>query len=1294
MSTKTSNTDKRYSRRLKAQSPEYGELPDNLTAKQRLSFQLRKIKHSKSIPPPNGDSIPHTQQSNQSIISENVSDGENSDSQEFCNSLTTDSMQINTTNPQDTLQGPRDSVFFFEKNEQPINLIISSEPHLNSTDCSASQKLADSKDRVNLPTQNQKSQLDFQKNHFNFVEKSISQHNQQLDFEVRSVENFSEVTRFNSPTSSAPSNSKTEDKIKAPRYSLETYNNAYFYGLHGEHTTGNFSFNNLNYNLRNSTVVNNSSSNRDDESLSCSSNLTSKNQISPSFDEIVKSSPSKFTKSSVFFSNSSDKIVDDSSADDLLYKSSNAPSSNLTPKNYFSGDEVCNRAPENSKSSCDEEIFLPDFDEIECSKNIPESKSFNSSHQNRNSLNYENKSQDGKFSSFVPFSVWADDFNEDSYIENSSNRDPNFVTVEDNLSSSSEMEDKSSTAMDTDSNLGNLEGRNFNNYAPKGTSSFFSKILNPLSSDLAKSPTDLPKSQTYQAKSSTDLAGSSEADTNLGNSGGHNMDNICVPQGMFNILNHSPELCFNRNTTKTDCTAINNDRLKNKTCTSEPVLDSVSPMDTGSLNDSFESASAPSNKAALDNFSSVSAPSNKDASNLSPVAAPSSKAAHNNFSFVFAPSNKDAVNFPSVPAPSSKDAFFNSVNSAPSNKDASNTFVAFASSNKDALLSSPSASAPSKKDASISHVSTSKATLTPRGVPADTNSFAHSPKTTFSLLPKSFASVTSSSLPKTSASINEDDLKYLIKKTNSFIPAHIRMRSPPKSAFPNSIRVDLRGVPPRIIADNLNELWEVIGVRFKEDEFFTLPRYSTFYIDIAMHSVKEYSNFDCSPLVFLNYSIPLVKTKHNQKDAVSWLRFENLPPNMRPSLVKTLLIQGVSHYGTFLEFSSHNPEYMPERFGVTSASIWFVPNEKYRKDPSSIPRVVALADNEGLVQVNPEFTRPHCMWCNNLGHTSLNCNVKKPLTTSSTNPGNKRTYALRDAVTITPTQWVPENLWNAPLSENKMDESQPLVNSVVTEKVIPLPVGHPTSVIATSLPHKKDSDIATLRTDKSEKSKDGFSKVKNPAKASKTSINTSNTVPVSINNQFETIAMDKLKTFVDPEMDMDISMDSDDDIADISDITSRKTAPVKKRQVRKKVKSSKSMQKAGKSAKSNLLKPLINLTGKTLPLPSQSASKPYLSKPTYANQNITSIASQSKPSISSVNVSSNQMLSVDQHSQVKSSKTKSGPAPKPGRIKLKNTSGKATQSTNTRQEKTSYISPYAQKKKLTKETPLSGGGDK
>ena len=66
-----------------------------------------------------------------------------------------------------------------------------------------------------------------------------------------------------------------------------------------------------------------------------------------------------------------------------------------------------------------------------------------------------------------------------------------------------------------------------------------------MSSDLAKSPTDLPKSQTYQAKSSTDLAGSSEADTNLGNSGGHNMDNICVPQGMFNILNHSPELCFN-----------------------------------------------------------------------------------------------------------------------------------------------------------------------------------------------------------------------------------------------------------------------------------------------------------------------------------------------------------------------------------------------------------------------------------------------------------------------------------------------------------------------------------------------------------------------------------------------------------------------------------------------------------------------------------------------------------------------------------------------------------------------------
>ena len=389
----------------------------------------------------------------------------------------------------------------------------------------------------------------------------------------------------------------------------------------------------------------------------------------------------------------------------------------------------------------------------------------------------------------------------------------------------------------------------------------------------------------------------------------------------------------------------------------------------------------------------------------------------------------------------------------------------------------------------------------------------------------------------------------------------------------------------------------------------------------------------------------------------------------------------------------HNPEYMPARFGVTSASIWFVPNEKYQKDPSAIPRVIALADNEGLVQVNPEFTRPHCMWCNNLGHTSINCNERKPLSTSTTTPGNKRSYALRDAVIITPTQWVPQELWNTPLSDMLMQDSPQNLPCFNIERTVPLPVGQPTKVIVTPLPAKPNVAKNNQKIGDNERSGDGYSRAKNPSKLLKTAVPAPSTTTVSINNKFEAIAFDKLKTFVDPDMGMEISNNSEDNMEDLSDSPPAPSKPTKKKQTRKKVKSTQKSTKLAKqsiSAPAPLAQPTsTTITSINLKIP----AKVTISKASNDNRKVNANTASSQSPVSSVAVPGSREPPNPTKPLVTVSVSKTGPAPPPGRIKIPSTFDKVGQGTSTATERTEYISPYAYRP-TTKKTPLSGGGAK
>lgn len=305
---------------------------------------------------------------------------------------------------------------------------------------------------------------------------------------------------------------------------------------------------------------------------------------------------------------------------------------------------------------------------------------------------------------------------------------------------------------------------------------------------------------------------------------------------------------------------------------------------------------------------------------------------------------------------------------------------------------------------------------------------------------------------------NSSELKYFTETVLSGYPNSTRTRAPPRSIYLNAIRFSLQNFSLRSLANNYTDLWICIKSRFRPDEeYFAFEQPKALYIDIPLHSREEYNDFDCSPLEFMGEKIPIIKTRHNSEASV-WIKFDNLPSQIRPSLAKKLLIAGIKHYGTYIEYSTHNPSHMPAGFGVTSASICFLPNSKYMNKMDTIPRVIQLAYHKGQVQVTPENTRPHCMWCNNLGHVAQSCRVKRPKETTNISESNKRSHLQRDAIVITPTQWVPEDQWNS-FSEgnNSLLTDTPKQYFVFdqTTKEKTYPIGKPTPVVETPLPALK-----------------------------------------------------------------------------------------------------------------------------------------------------------------------------------------------------------------------------------------------
>lgn len=304
----------------------------------------------------------------------------------------------------------------------------------------------------------------------------------------------------------------------------------------------------------------------------------------------------------------------------------------------------------------------------------------------------------------------------------------------------------------------------------------------------------------------------------------------------------------------------------------------------------------------------------------------------------------------------------------------------------------------------------------------------------------------------------DDNIETLINNINNSTSSFKSMRAPPKARYDNSIRYQFKHLSSKWVLENYSSLlFEIAAALPGESHYHLYEKIRKGYVDVPLHSTQEFQDFICKPIIHNNETVHCIKTR-TSKDTSLWIHFADLPPSLDPRNVEASLVCGLQEYGKILEYIPHSRPGLPAKFGIPSASACIIPKEKYCKDVSLIPRMAVIGNHPEMFQVNPETARPHCTWCNSLGHLSPNCRSRQPSKTTVSN-GNKRSYELRDAVVIVPTQWIPQDLWTFDKAFERYSQikfSQAEFQGPLVNKVVPLSIGEPTAVIALSLDQRRN----------------------------------------------------------------------------------------------------------------------------------------------------------------------------------------------------------------------------------------------
>lgn len=329
-----------------------------------------------------------------------------------------------------------------------------------------------------------------------------------------------------------------------------------------------------------------------------------------------------------------------------------------------------------------------------------------------------------------------------------------------------------------------------------------------------------------------------------------------------------------------------------------------------------------------------------------------------------------------------------------------------------------------------------------------------------SFIPKSFNLLSSSSIPARIPVPNawnkqlpkkmDENIASLLTSIANRSPSVSNMRAPPKARYDNSIRFSFAHLKSTWVREHYDSLLHRIADSLpNESQYHILEKIPKGYVDVVLHTSREFQDFVCAPLEHAGCMVKVIKTR-SSKDTSMWIHFADLPPSLRPKDVQAAIVCGLQQYGKVIEFTPHTRPGLPEKFGVPTASACIIPFEKYLMDVSLIPRMAVLSDHPEMFQVNPESARPHCVWCNTLGHVASNCRAKIPPPNQIHKSGSlKRPHQVRDAVNITPTQWLPSNICSTEATHELYSKiiAEATNNGISPKSPIqPLAVGEPTIV--------------------------------------------------------------------------------------------------------------------------------------------------------------------------------------------------------------------------------------------------------
>ena len=343
-------------------------------------------------------------------------------------------------------------------------------------------------------------------------------------------------------------------------------------------------------------------------------------------------------------------------------------------------------------------------------------------------------------------------------------------------------------------------------------------------------------------------------------------------------------------------------------------------------------------------------------------------------------------------------------------------------------------------------------TFTPQGMFSNLNSFNHTSSSRSAPNVTSAPRVTKAPVlnawGKSKPNKMNSHIAELLSEISLSSPTVSNMRAPPMARYDNSIRFSFAHINPEWVKHNYFQLLHKIADLFPDgSSYHIFQRIEKGYVDIPLHSASEFQAYKCQPLRFNGEVVKVLKTR-SSKDPTLWIHFADLPSSLPPKDVEAAIVCGLKQFGKVVDFVPHGHANLPAKFGVPTASACIVPFQKYQLDVSLIPRMAVLGDHSEVFQVNPESARPYCTWCNTLGHLAQSCKVRRPARTSQTSTGNKRSHALRDAIVVQPTQWLPQELWSisSAHSEYASIKGSFPEKTRVAPCINVLPIGAPTQV--------------------------------------------------------------------------------------------------------------------------------------------------------------------------------------------------------------------------------------------------------